>query len=117
MVDYSVMWMTRRIGRNTALTFPMWPLVLVGLFLVGAVMNSTLRLPPVVVWLVIAAPFLWLAREYRATRIHVTQHGRLMPGCRQCAVEADTLRERETKEAAREAQAADMARLSRKYRA
>lgn len=117
MVDYSVMWMTRRIGRNTALTFPMWPLVLVGLFLVGGVMNSTLRLPPVVWWLVILTPFLWLAREYRATRIHVTQHGQLMPGCRQCAVEADTLREREARDAARQATVAETARLNRKYRA
>lgn len=116
MVDYEVMWMTRRIGRNTALSFPMWPLVLVGLFLVGEASNADLHLPSAVGWMVVVAPFLWLAHAYRTTRIHVTQHDQLTPGCRQCAAEADTLREREVREAARQAMVAETARLNRKYR-
>jgi hypothetical protein len=115
------MWMTRRVGRNTALTVSAWPLVLLGLFFVGTVVNAVsntgVHLPSAVGFLIVGAPFAWLAREYRKTRIHVTQHEQLVAGCKQCAVEADTLREREAREIAREAQRAEMARLSRKYRA
>ena len=106
------MWMTRRVGRNTAISFPMWSLALVGLWLVGTASNADVNVHRIGLWL-LAGAVLWTGHTLWALRAHQAKHTELDPSCRHCVSRANELRALE----AREAATAEMTRLSRKYRA
>lgn len=118
MLDYAVMWIHSRLGKNTAVSYPLWAWVLGGLFLfapIAAILSNISETGTVVIaWLVIVWFVVAVVRGIKKMSDHRNYHAaNPVESCSQCTATAIKLERLET----REAQAANMARLSRKYRA
>lgn len=126
VVDYLAMWIHQRTGKNTAISYGLGPVLLLGFFALGVIATAFqyawfVLVPALVVW-VAWAVVAWVRgrrEEQDSCNFHDAEHvdGVWDEGCHWCELENMELDLRERQQAAAEKARTDRERLRTKYQA